>query len=142
MPLSDAKIRTTKPKAKPFKLTDGAGLYLEIRPSGAKLWRYRYRIAGRENLYALGEYANPPAAEPDEIASERRASGRFTLSEARLEREHCRSLVKREIHPAQNRKVHRTVRSLENANTFQAVALEWVEKKKAGWSRSYTRQVM
>ena len=49
MPLTDAKIRNTKPGDKPIKLTDGGGLYLEVRTTGAKLWRYRYRIAGKEN---------------------------------------------------------------------------------------------
>lgn len=48
MALTDAKIRGTKPGDKPIKLTDGAGLYLEVRKSGAKLWRYRYRIAAKE----------------------------------------------------------------------------------------------
>jgi hypothetical protein len=56
MALTDAKIRGTKPSEKPVKLTDAGGLYLDIRPSGSKLWRYRYRIAGRENLYAIGKY--------------------------------------------------------------------------------------
>ena len=55
MPLTDAKIRTTKPADKPQKLADGGGLYLEVRPTGAKLWRYRYRIAGKENVFAIGD---------------------------------------------------------------------------------------
>ena len=58
MPLTDTKIRNAKPSAKPVKLTDGKGLYLEIRPTGTKLWRYRYRIAGKENVFAIGEYFN------------------------------------------------------------------------------------
>jgi hypothetical protein len=57
MPLTDAKIRNAKPSA-PIKLADAKGLYLEIRPTGAKLWRYRYRIEGKENVFALGEYFN------------------------------------------------------------------------------------
>jgi hypothetical protein len=54
--LNDARIRNAKPGAAPVKLTDGKGLYLEVRPSGAKLWRYRYRVAGKENVFAIGEY--------------------------------------------------------------------------------------
>ena len=46
MALTDAKLRNAKPGNKPFKLTDAGGLYLDVRPTGAKLWRYRYRIAG------------------------------------------------------------------------------------------------
>jgi len=47
MALTDAKIRNAKPADKPFRLTDGYGLYLEVRPNGSKFWRYRYRIDGR-----------------------------------------------------------------------------------------------
>ena len=56
MTLTDIKIRQAKPAGKPLKLADTAGLYLEVKPSGSKLWRYRYRIDGRENLFAIGEY--------------------------------------------------------------------------------------
>ena len=50
MSLTDIKIRQAKAIEKPLKLADANGLYLEVKPSGAKLWRYRYRIAGKENL--------------------------------------------------------------------------------------------
>lgn len=53
MPLTDAAIRNAKPAEKPLKLTDGAGLYLEVTPAGGKHWRYRFRLAGRENLFAM-----------------------------------------------------------------------------------------
>src|SRR5436305_8036737 len=107
MRLTDAKIRAAKPKAAPYKLTDGKGLYLEIRPSGSKLWRYRYRIAGRENVYAIGEFCLAPECESSAGAINRKASGRFTLAEARQERLRCRGLVKQRIHPAHNRQTQR-----------------------------------
>jgi hypothetical protein len=53
-PLSDAAIRAAKPREKPFRLFDGGGLYLEIHPSGSKLWRLKYRFAGKEKRLALG----------------------------------------------------------------------------------------
>ena len=56
MHLTDSKIRNAKPSDKPIKLTDGGGLHLEVRPTGAKLWRYRYRIGRKENVFAIGEY--------------------------------------------------------------------------------------
>ncbi len=69
MSLTDTRIRSAKPTRKPYKLTDSAGLHVEVRPSGSKLWRYRYRIAGRENLFALGEYAGAvPYGETDKQA--------------------------------------------------------------------------
>jgi len=66
VPLTDVKIRQAKAGDKPTKLTDANGLYLEVRPSGSKLWRYRYRIAGKENLFAIGEY---PAVSPRELSA-------------------------------------------------------------------------
>lgn len=54
MPLSDVAVRKAKPHAKPRKLADGGGLYLLVNPSGSKLWRWKYRIGGREKLLALG----------------------------------------------------------------------------------------
>lgn len=52
MALTDVAIRNAKPGAKPIKMTDGAGLFLLITPAGAKLWRLKYRIDGREKLLA------------------------------------------------------------------------------------------
>src|SRR5215831_17781292 len=99
MPLSDTRIRNAKQKETPYKLTDGKGLHIEVRPSGAKLWRYRYKLkdangAFRERLYALGEYAKAAEQETAEQTAERREAGRFTLEEARQERIRLRGLVK------------------------------------------------
>ncbi len=44
MPLTDAQVRNAKTNGKAIKLTDGGGLFLEVRSTGSKLWRYRYRI--------------------------------------------------------------------------------------------------
>lgn len=129
MPLTDAKIRNTKSEAKPVKLVDGGGLYLEVRPSGAKLWRYRYRIAGKENVFAVGEYFND------------KRGGHVSLDEARTERDKARALVKQGIHPAHHRQAERLATHAENANTFEAVAREWIAKKKSGWTAYYLRQV-
>ena len=52
MPASEG----AKPKRNTQKLTDANGLYLEVRPTGARLWRYRYRLASKENVYAIGAY--------------------------------------------------------------------------------------
>ncbi|WP_334044417.1 Arm DNA-binding domain-containing protein [Burkholderia ambifaria] len=56
MPLTDVEIRQAKAGNKPTKLTEGNGLYLLVNPSGSRLWRYKYRIVGKENLFAIGEY--------------------------------------------------------------------------------------
>ena len=141
MSLTDAKIRNAKPASKPYKLTDGNGLYVEIRPTRTKLWRFRYRIAGKENVFALGEYCQAPAGESDKGMATRKASGRFTLAEARQERDRCRGLVKQGIHPSHHRQAARLAQLTENANTFEAVAREWIGKKAPKWAPAYLRQV-
>ena len=141
MPLTDSQIRNTKPGEKPIKLTDGGGLYLEVRPTGAKLWRYRYRIAGKENVFAVGEYVQAPNGESKEQTQARRNAGMLTLAEARVRLEEWRALVKQGIHPAHNRQAARLANHAENANTFEAVAREWIAKKKLGWTPYYLRQV-
>jgi hypothetical protein len=104
MPLTDSQIRNAKPLPdKSLKLTDSEGLYLEVRKTGAKLWRYRYRIAGKENVFAVGEYAQAPSGEVKEQTQSRRNAGMLTLAEARARREECRALVKQGIHPAHHR---------------------------------------
>ncbi len=141
MPLTDSQLRNAKPDVKPIKLTDGGGLYLEIRPTGAKLWRYRYRIAGKENLFAVGEYVQAPSGEAKEQTQSRRNAGMLTLAEARARRDECRALVKQGIHPAHYRQAARMEQSARNANTFEAVATEWIAKKRPNWTPYYLRQV-
>src|SRR5512135_2616899 len=98
MPLTDTRLRSAKSAKKAYKLADSGGLHLEVKPSGAKLWRYRYRIGGKENLFALGEYAQPPRGESKVDAEARIAAGHLSLAEARTERDKARRLVKQGIH--------------------------------------------
>lgn len=146
MALTDVTIRNAKPREKPagkdtsgkpafvfvdspYKLTDAGGLYLQVQPSGAKLWRYRYRIAGKENVFAIGEYFND------------KREGHISLETARAERDKARVLVRQGIHPSQQRQLARLANHASNANTFEAVAREWIAKKKSGWTPYYLRQV-
>jgi hypothetical protein len=101
MPLTDIRIRNAKPGEKPFKLSDANGLYLEVRPSGTKLWRYRYYIDGKEGLFALGEYPE------------------IGLAQARNLRDEARKLVKQGIHPAHQRKIERIKKAQEEAELRQ-----------------------
>lgn len=141
MALTDASIRSKKPRAAQYKTGDAGGLYLLVRPGGAKLWRLKYRIAGVENVFAIGEYCEAPRGETEADATIRKESGRFTLAEARQERERCKGLIKQGIHPAHHRQVARMEQLTANANTFEAVAREWIAKKKSAWTPKYLGQV-
>lgn len=123
MALTDTRIRTAKPSKKPYKLTDSAGLHILIKPNGAKLWRYRYRIAGKENLFAIGDYPST------------------TLADARGERDRARKLVKQGVHPSHNRLALKAAQITANANSFQVIAQEWIEANKVNWSTTYLDQV-
>lgn len=56
MALTDTAIRNAKPKAKPYKIYAGDGLFLLVSPKGGKWWRFKYRVAGKEKLLSLGVY--------------------------------------------------------------------------------------
>ena len=56
MSLTDAKVRSLRPREKSFRAADARGLYVEISPGGSKLWRFKYRIAAKETRIALGAY--------------------------------------------------------------------------------------
>lgn len=65
--LTDAKVKTAKPKDKPYKLSDGGGLFLLLQKNGTKLWRYKFRIHGKEGLLAIGAYPDIGLAAAREI---------------------------------------------------------------------------
>ena len=121
--LTDTKIKQTKPAEKPIKLADGGGLYLEVSPSGGKLWRYRYRLDGKESMMSLGDYP------------------RVSLAEARRARDDAREIVKSGMNPALARQQAKAAKRFENANTFEAVAWEWYADKSPPWSTTYAGHV-
>lgn len=128
--LNDTQCRNAKPRAKPYKLADGKGLYLEVKPSGVKAWRYRFEMlkdgARKESVYAIGDYCIAPPGETPEAAQARRDGGRLTLAEAREERTRSRALVKQGINPAHDRRLRRIKRGMDAATTFESVAREWI----------------
>lgn len=124
MPLTDIKIRQAKVGDKPTKLTDGNGLYLLVKPSGSKLWRYKYRIAGKENVFAIGEYPT------------------ISLQGARAARDDARELVKKGLHPSHARQEVLSARINEGKATFRAVSDEWLEKKRKTWTERHFGEIL
>jgi len=114
MPLSDVAIRKAKPTAKPYKLTDSGGMYLLVNPTGSRLWRWKYRAAGKEKLLALGAY-------PD-----------VTLTAARAACADARSKLKQGIDVGAERKEAKQTKAVAAAvaaDTFEAVAREWMARQ-------------
>ena len=107
--LSDTRIRAAKPMERPYKLFDERGLYLLVTPTGNRLWRLRYRMGALEKLLALGAYPDVP------------------LKRAREKRDEARKLIADGIDPNARRKAERSAQ----AETFEAVANEWLELHKS-----------
>ena len=74
MPLTDTAIRGARPREKAYKLVDGAGLYLSIRPNGSKLWQWDYRrpVTRKRNTIGPGIYPDVTLAMAREWRSEQR----------------------------------------------------------------------
>lgn len=105
------------------KLFDGGGLYLELRSSGAKLWRMKYRFAGKERLLSIGSYP--------EVSSE----------QARASRAEAKALLAKGVDPSMHRRIEKSTRELAVATTLRAVAEEWIERFSPGWHESHTRTI-
>ncbi len=129
--LTDSACRGAKPKDKLYRIKDAKGLYLEVKPNGMKAWRYRFELVHdgkrKESMFAIGEYAYVLGKETEEEAKTRRNDRRFTLAEARKERDKSRSLVKQGINPAHQRQLNRIKREQEFSNTFEIVAENWIK---------------
>lgn len=120
MPLTDpaCKNATCPPDRPRLRLSDSGGLYLEVLPSGSKLWRWKYRHAGKEKRLALGAYSGAG----DDFVS---------LKQARLDRDKARAVLNDGIDPVQLRKDEKLAKTIRQGNTFQAVAESWHENWKA-----------
>ena len=117
MPLPDNAVRSVKPGDKPRKLADEKGLYLLVNPSGSKLWRFKYRVDGKEKLLALGSYPE------------------ITLRQARDDRDAARSKVARGIDPGAERKEVKAKTTGES--TFGFIAGEWFERQRSNWTEGH-----
>jgi len=126
MPLTNLQVDKARPGPKDQKLYDERGLYLLIKKSGSKLWRFKYRFGPKsletnrppERLLALGTYPEVP------------------LKLAREKRDAARALLKKNIDPGLQRKKEENAQQLAGLRTFEAVALAWLPKQTWGSSHA------
>jgi integrase len=120
--LSPSAVQNAKPKQKPYKLTDERGMYLLVKPDGARWWRIDYRrpASGKRNTLSLGTF-------PD-----------VSLKMARQRRDDARTLLADGIDPGDKRKAEKTA----DADSFEAVAREWFAKHKPHWAESHSSKVI
>lgn len=113
MPLTDTQIKKARAEAKPVRLYDERGLYIEVRATAdggaSKWWRFKYRFGGKEKLLSLGTY-------PD-----------TSLATARSKRDKAREQVAQGIDPSAARKATEASRTAAAEGSFEVVAREWHE---------------
>ena len=111
MALTDSAIKNAKPDASQYKLHDGKGLLLIVRPTGGKLWRLKYRFAGREQQLSIGTYPQ------------------VGLKEARERRDAARTVIADGKDPGAEKKRAAVVAAISAGNTFKLVAEEFIAKR-------------
>lgn len=119
MALTDVAIRGAKPREKPYKLSDAAGLFLLVQPSGGKLWRLKYRIDGREKKLGFGTY-------PD-----------VSLGDARKRRDEAREMIAAGKDPSREKQRAKVRARLDSGNTFTAIADEYCAKRKRDGEKAW-----
>ncbi|WP_404366102.1 tyrosine-type recombinase/integrase [Sphingomonas sp. MMS24-J45] len=108
--LTTVQIRSLKPSSRPFKVPDADGLFLIVQPSGALLWRFRYKVLGHERKLSLGSFPE------------------MTLAQARKKRDEARAQLVDGIDPVEERRQRRIAAELAARTTFGLVAEEYIQK--------------
>jgi integrase len=121
--LSEKTVRAAKPCPKPYKMGDGKAMYLLIQPSGAKLWRLKYRIDSKEKVLALGVF-------PD-----------TGLAEARDKRDAARKLIAKGVDPVAHKRQQRAAKTEREKFTFERAAESYFAFNVKAWRESHRRDV-
>jgi len=123
--LTDRQIQNARPKAKPYRLADGDGLYLYVPLSGASSWQFRYRLGDKPQTATLGRL------------------DRITLGQARAKAQEVRTLVADGHHVTAVRRVERAKRAAARTATFGVLAADWLkrEARRAKWTDDYRQEV-
>ncbi|ADL55837.1 tyrosine-type recombinase/integrase [Gallionella capsiferriformans] len=124
MALTELAVKNAKPKDKPYKLSDGGGLFLLVQINGGKYWRLAYRFADKQKTLALGIY-------PD-----------ISLADARERREQARKLLANDTDPSAIKKETKRILQTATVNSFSALAKELHKVKAPMWTEGHAKQWM
>ncbi len=123
MALTARQVETAKPKDKDYKLSDERGLYLLVKTTGARYWRFKYRIAGKEKNCPSVSILTSPLQKPEPNATmQGKLSPRAVIGE--------------------KKRREKLSQKISVTNTFHALAIEWHHHKSLSWSDSYARSVL
>ena len=124
MKLNHVKIQAAKPKEKPYKLSDGHGLFLYVQPNGSRYWRMKYRFMKKEKLLALGTYPE------------------VSLGEARERCLEARRKLDNNIDPSEAKKEEKRLAQINAENSFEVIARQWHETFKEKWTKRHADMVL
>lgn len=117
--LTAVKVKT----AAVGKHFDGGGLFLDVKPNGARYWRMKYRFAGKEGLLAFGAYPE------------------VSLAEVRRRRDDARALLRDSLDPAAVKRETNIAAKIAAANSYEAIAREWLDTKAGEWMPAHSAKV-
>lgn len=124
--LTNIAIKALKPASKPYKKSDGGGLFILVQPNGVKTWRFAYRFEGKQKLLSGGPFPQT------------------TLLAARSWRDMMKHQLALGMDPSQERKkakARATDIPVETDSTFEHVAREWLETRTLAWTPRYAALV-
>ncbi len=124
MPLTVPQLHAVQPRAKPYKLADGLGLYVLVTPAGARLWRFKYRHGGQERLLTFGRFPE------------------VSTTKARAHRDDAREQLRAGLDPAAERRIQRMPAEPIAGETLQALALEWHTRQAGTWTPGHAHTTM
>lgn len=122
--LTELAAKKAKGADAPYKLSDSGGLFLLVTPAGGKLWRQKYRFAGKEKVLAFGPYPQ------------------VSLLEAREKREAAKKLLRENIDPGVERKSKKIAGAMAAGVTFEAAARSWHSLNAASWTERHREDVL
>lgn len=128
MALTELEIKKAKPQEKPYKLTDGDGMYLFIHTNGGKYWRMDYRFGGKRKTLAIGVYPET------------------SLSQARVRRFDARKLLANDADPGVIKNLQKSARKASGddvvSDSFEMIAREWFDRYKLNWRENHSSKVI
>lgn len=122
--LTDLACKKAAARPKEWKLSDEKGLYLLVKPSGSKLWRWKYRFAGKEKKLSFGAYPE------------------VSLAEARSQRDEWRAVLRAGRDPQVERLQLKAAAVTQSLETFEHVARAWHKQRQATLAPRYASQIL
>lgn len=122
--LTDAKVRSAKPRPKSYKLVDANRLFLLVTPSGGKLWRWNYYYDGKQKSMAFGAYPS------------------VSLADARAKRDEAHGALSEGHDPSVAKKLKIEANLEAGRQTFEKIARQWYENAKAQWAKIHASDII